>query len=94
MVGVLDSGREGGRNLNAEFSVQLSLLTDWVIGSGCGGVGGGGGQEERFSRDSIEVFCAGGHHQQFWHGQGFSSDHCITYLPGYPGGWSERGCFE
>ena len=29
-----------------------------------------GGHEGRFSRDSLPVFFAGGHCQQFWHGQG------------------------
>ena len=28
------------------------------------------GHEGRFSRDPLPVFSAGGHHEQFWHGQG------------------------
>ena len=42
-------------------------MTEWPWGGG----EGGGGDEGRFSRDPIPIFSVGGHHEQFWHGQGY-----------------------
>ena len=42
-------------------SVQFSPLTSWVAG----------GHDRQFSRDSLPVFSAEGHPEQFWHGQGY-----------------------
>ena len=66
------------RNLMSEHlstSAQFSPLTDWVVG---------GGHEERFSRDPLQVFSAGGPCEQFWHGQEcplFDDVHPASPLP-------------
>ena len=46
-----------------EFSSIHFTSVPWPIGSS-------GWHEGRFSRDSLPVFSAGGHCEQFWHGQG------------------------
>ena len=46
--------------LHAPMLVQFSPLTNRVMGV----------HEGRFSRDPLQVFCAGGHCEQFWHKQG------------------------
>ena len=51
------------------YKVQFSSFAVWVVGNG-GGNWGGGGHERRFSTDSLPVFSAGGHREQFWHRQG------------------------
>ena len=66
-----------------ECSVRFSPLIDWLVGEWGWGVGDGG-DDIRFSRDSLSVFSTGGHCEQFWHGQGcplFDVDHPAFSLP-------------
>ena len=57
---------------NPNFATPFQLISaPWPIGSSWG-------LEGRFSRDLLPVFSAGGHFEQFWHGQGcplFDADH-------------------
>ena len=71
-------------------TVQVSLLTNWLLGGGHEGY-------------PLSVFSAGGPCEQFWHGRGMSTlcrcsssissaDHGVAHPPRCPEGWFWRGC--